>query len=337
MPNIALFPSHSNAVAIWMNVIDGLPSADHELATSTGGAPLESGAYITDHAYVQPERLRLKGWISTDGTPNKVYNAWQAIRNAQRELEPIAVVTPLNFYPEMLVVGARAPHDAPGLEVTIELEEIQRAQVIELSLPPVPAPEFDFSVFMVSGEVQAAFDLAREYKTTARPRPLTADNVTSMTDLIFDSFRSSGVDVPNPDIRLGGFYTPDATNLELTLDAYQEVLPGVPGLRDFNGIFHYSPGPTDGNSTALNRFSRVINRVEEKAMEAIDTRTNQLRYETPTARVERESLEAEQVVAAESENRGWLGNLFSFFDRQYEEDRDPFVGATGGYRNQVLG
>lgn len=145
MPNTALFPSRANTVAIWMQVVDGFPDAEHSARTTIGGAPLEDGAYISDHAFLEPMTLKLTGWIS--GSPagqaqdaaTRVNEAWQAILKARKSLEPIAVVTPLHFYPEMLIEQARAPHNQPGLQVELDLREVQRARVVEEVIEP-PAP-----------------------------------------------------------------------------------------------------------------------------------------------------------------------------------------------------
>ena len=135
MPNAALFPSREYHIPVFMDVIDSLLTAEHNLQVSTGGQPVESGRMAIDHAVAEPDRIRLTGQLSDFYGPNRIFEGWDKMRRVMRDLEPVRLVTPVHTYEEMLIVGLNGPHTGLGIRFEIMLEEILIVDVEEL--PPV--------------------------------------------------------------------------------------------------------------------------------------------------------------------------------------------------------
>ena len=66
--------------------------------------PVQSGTYLTDHAYLQPARLEIRAaWGQTDGVPvTEIYNR---LLDLQASREPFAVITGKRKYNDMLFVS----------------------------------------------------------------------------------------------------------------------------------------------------------------------------------------------------------------------------------------
>ena len=132
MPNnIALLPLSRPRIPALIGLIDGIPDFSHGLETALGGAPLERGAFVTDHAVARPQKLTVQGYVSnlSDALGAKPTLAWQAIRKLQAEITPVTVITPHHVYSEMLIAKCDTSQAGLGLQFTMELEEVLRVSV----------------------------------------------------------------------------------------------------------------------------------------------------------------------------------------------------------------
>ena len=136
--NVALIPPLASEIPPLSLYVDGYPDESHNLSTNIGKSPLESGAEATDHAVAKPEVVELTGWVSgihtiinvdgvTDNTrPRLITDAWAAIRELQKSLEPVTVITGLGIYQNMLVREVKGSRIGQGLRFVITMEEVIR-------------------------------------------------------------------------------------------------------------------------------------------------------------------------------------------------------------------
>ena len=93
--------------------------------------PVEFGADITDHAYIRPKVVTLKGLIGT-GTPGIVGSfisaaSYQAILAYQKSRVPFTLVTGLDINRDMLIQSVTVPRNTENvgvLEFTMKLQQI---------------------------------------------------------------------------------------------------------------------------------------------------------------------------------------------------------------------
>lgn len=93
--------------------------------------PVEFGADITDHAYIQPKTVTLKGMIGT-GTPGIVGSfitaaSYQALVAYQKLRTPFTLVTGLSVDSNMLIESITVPRNSDNagvLEFTIKLKQV---------------------------------------------------------------------------------------------------------------------------------------------------------------------------------------------------------------------
>lgn len=95
----------------------------HELGISK--IPIESGAAITDHAYIEPKRLRME---IADGAAAGTFNALVAFQESR---VPFTVVSGLFVYSNMLIQRLEADRDAEWSTALRGLVELQEAIIVE--------------------------------------------------------------------------------------------------------------------------------------------------------------------------------------------------------------
>lgn len=115
--------------------------------------PVQTGAALADHAYLQPQELQMdigmsdvaKSFIPgqfTDSGPSRSVTAYQILRQLQAQRIPILINTRLNTYQNMLVEVISAPDDYTTLNAmkcTVTFREILVAQVTTVKISARPA------------------------------------------------------------------------------------------------------------------------------------------------------------------------------------------------------
>ena len=129
--------------------VDGYFAEEHAIAVTPTSYPVETGASLTDHAVMEPVKLKLHGWVS-DLMParrlGQVYldladrgaAAWLAITRTAHRREPLRVVTSLAAYDNLLITKASASvneRTGRGLQFVLELQEVQFRAITESADP----------------------------------------------------------------------------------------------------------------------------------------------------------------------------------------------------------
>jgi len=106
---------------------------DEEHVTEVGitSLPVEFGADITDHAYIRPKTVTLKGMVGT-GTPGIVGSfisaaSYQSILTYQKSRVPFTLVTGLSVDRDMLIQSVSVPRNTENagvLEFTMKLKQV---------------------------------------------------------------------------------------------------------------------------------------------------------------------------------------------------------------------
>ncbi len=127
---------------------DAFLKLDHSSKLKITEHPVEEGANIADHAYVEPQSLTMEIGMSdvctsyVDGQFNQSYtrsvSAFDTLKTLQEKREPLTVHTRLKTYENMLIETITVPDDymtLNGLRATIGLREIIVAKVKTVAMP----------------------------------------------------------------------------------------------------------------------------------------------------------------------------------------------------------
>lgn len=99
--------------------------------------PVEFGANVADHAYLEPKRLRLDAVAgSRPGIAANVAGAYQSLLRLQEAREPFDVVTGLALYRNMLVHRITVDRDAKFARVLFFSAELQEVIIVDTETTP---------------------------------------------------------------------------------------------------------------------------------------------------------------------------------------------------------
>lgn len=112
---------------------DALLHADHNSTVTPTQHPVQTGAAISDHAYVEPREISLEvGMTDVVGGDGSSVRAYQSFLALMQKREPCTVVTRLGTYQNMLLTSISAPDDYTtmyGLRCTLIFTEIRIVSV----------------------------------------------------------------------------------------------------------------------------------------------------------------------------------------------------------------
>lgn len=120
---------------------DAVFRLDHRAEVVVTEHPVQSGAKIADHAYVEPLSLSMEIGMSdavSGGAAGRSQTAFQLFLDLLKRREPLRIVTRLNCYDNMIVTSLSAPDDKStmnALRAVVTLKEVitARTQAVTLS------------------------------------------------------------------------------------------------------------------------------------------------------------------------------------------------------------
>lgn len=122
-------------------VFDAFFSINHESNLTITEHPIQTGASISDHAYMEPQSVTFEIGMSdvmqdisassvsafTGTSSSRSVNAYKILRQLQKDRVSIDAITRLGTYQNMLIETISAPDDNKtlfGLKATVTLKEI---------------------------------------------------------------------------------------------------------------------------------------------------------------------------------------------------------------------
>lgn len=161
-------------------IFDATFSEQHEWSLEITDSPIETGATISDHAYMLPDRVTISAGVSdtplhipfsdifNDGSSKRSVKALDVLRDLMKSAEPFSVQTGLRLYDNMVCKRISFGQDADTANALIfvaELRAVEITQTQTVSYPPRKSgsPTNQASPVHEHGEHQAA-EVATEVK-----------------------------------------------------------------------------------------------------------------------------------------------------------------------------
>lgn len=133
-------------------IFDAYMNINHESSLTITSHPIQDGANVSDHAYMEPLEVTfeigmsdvmsdISGFDSFTGDNSRSVSAYKTLKKLQEERIPFKIVTRLWTYDNMLIENISAPDDkttAYGLKATISLKEILVANVTTVKISERP-------------------------------------------------------------------------------------------------------------------------------------------------------------------------------------------------------
>ena len=127
-------------------LFDAVFSAAHSLSVAVTDHPVQSGAAVADHAYVEPETVTLEIGVSdamtnaaviAGASESRSVSAFQKLREIALARRPVSLITRLGTYSNMLVSSVSAEESADtmaALRAEITLKALNLVQTAEVSV-----------------------------------------------------------------------------------------------------------------------------------------------------------------------------------------------------------
>lgn len=125
---------------------DAVFHTDHSTHLVSTSHPVQNGANISDHCYMEPARVTLEIGMSDVGTgsilgqfssgKSRSKAAFEALQKMQQSRQPVDVVTRLKSYKNMLIEDLSFPDDIKtyyGLRASISLKQVIIVSVAKVS------------------------------------------------------------------------------------------------------------------------------------------------------------------------------------------------------------
>lgn len=122
-------------------VFDAVFSTEHRLNITTTQHPVQQGASISDHAYIEPDEVSIEvgmsdAAISAGGASHSV-NAYEQLRAIAEARRPVTLVTRLHTYSNMVITSLSAPDDKTtmnALKATVYFQKINIVAVATMKV-----------------------------------------------------------------------------------------------------------------------------------------------------------------------------------------------------------
>lgn len=124
-------------------VFDAVFSTDHSANLTVTQHPVQSGASISDHAYMEPDGVSIEIGMTdvasdtaSAGTSRSV-NAYTQLRAIMEQREPVTLITRLKTYQNMIITSMSAPDDFKtmhALRVSVYFQQINIVSVSTIAV-----------------------------------------------------------------------------------------------------------------------------------------------------------------------------------------------------------
>jgi len=119
---------------------DAVFRTEHSAGVTLTEHPVQSGAPVTDHAFVEPMEVTMEIGMSdsaAEAKQDRSVSAYKMFMDLLALREPVKLVTRLGTYPNMVITSISAPDDHTtmnALRATITLRQIVRVTVSKVKI-----------------------------------------------------------------------------------------------------------------------------------------------------------------------------------------------------------
>ena len=119
-------------------VFDAVFSTDHSANATVTQHPVQSGASIADHAYMEPDEVSVEigmtdAAANISGGASHSVNAYAQLRALMELREPFTLITRLRTYQNMLITSISAPDDYKTMNALRASIYFQQVKVVSVS------------------------------------------------------------------------------------------------------------------------------------------------------------------------------------------------------------
>ena len=157
-------------------IFDAVFHTDHTATLTVTAYPVQTGASIADHAYMEPDEITAEIGMTdaaVDASDGHSVNAYTWLRAIMESREPFTLITRLRTYPNTLITSISVPDDYTTMHALRASVRFQQIQMVNVSTVTVQQA--------TSGSKSASSGGSKRKKTVAAKTSGTASSTKSTT------------------------------------------------------------------------------------------------------------------------------------------------------------
>lgn len=165
---------------------DAVFSTDHSANLTVTQHPVQSGASISDHAFMEPDEVSIEIGMtdvasgSSDGSSRSV-NAYTQLRAIMELREPVTLITRLKTYSDMIITSISAPDDVKTMNALRASIYFHRLHIVSVSTVTVQETVTSSKTSTsTTSEKKSAGDATAKTSTTTKTTKATSEPSTSV-------------------------------------------------------------------------------------------------------------------------------------------------------------
>lgn len=178
-------------------VFDAVFSTDHSANLTVTQHPVQSGASISDHAYMEPDEVSIEIGMTdvasnaTSAGTSRSVNAYTQLRAIMEQREPVTLITRLKTYQNMIITSMSAPDDYKtmhALRVSVYFQQINIVSVSTIAVQEtVTGSKSSASGSSSSSKKSTSGGLSAKTQTTKQTTKATTNPSTSVLKKLANS------------------------------------------------------------------------------------------------------------------------------------------------------
>lgn len=174
-------------------IFDAVFNTDHSANLTVTQHPVQSGASISDHAFMEPDEVNIEIGMTdvaagaSDGSSRSV-NAYTQLRAIMELREPVTLITRLKTYSDMIVTSMSAPDDVKTMHALRASIYFQKINIVNVSTVTVQETVTSSKTSTTeTSEKKSSGDATAKTSTTTKTTKATSEPSASVLKKISTS------------------------------------------------------------------------------------------------------------------------------------------------------
>ena len=167
-------------------IFDAVFNTDHSANATVTQHPVQSGASISDHAYMEPDEVSVEIGMTdaaagVSGGASRSVNAYSQLRAIMELREPFTLITRLKTYQNMLITSISAPDDYKTMYALRASIYFQQVHVVSVSTVTVQETVTSSKTSTTeTSEKKSSGDATAKTSTTTKTTKATSEPSSSV-------------------------------------------------------------------------------------------------------------------------------------------------------------
>lgn len=169
-------------------VFDAVFSTEHRLSITTTQHPVQQGASIGDHAYIEPDEVSIEVGMTdaaiSAGGPSHSVNAYEQLRAIAEARRPVTLVTRLHTYSNMVITNLSAPDDKTTMNALKASVYFQKINIVSVATTKVQQTVSGSKTTQSTGSTQSSSSASSAKKNNSSSSSSSSNSTAKKTSVL---------------------------------------------------------------------------------------------------------------------------------------------------------